>query len=124
MGPWWVWDNPVTNFSALLLAGYRGGRACRVARTTGVAVDLAKVLGPSPMGRRPVGQMGGSGEVVFRHSTACPKTQLVSRSLRETFLHVPRVWGARSPSYSSKSSPIYAVSVGDPEAGQGHIVKM
>lgn len=55
----------------------------------GVTVDLAKVLGPSPMGRRPAGWSGGAGEVLFRHSMACPKTQLAvapSEKPSRTFL--------------------------------------
>lgn len=56
-----------------------------------VAAALAKVLGPSSTGRRPVRQTGGSEEVAFRYSMACPMTQLASHSLQETFLHAPQV---------------------------------
>lgn len=62
MGPWGARGIPGTSSSALALARCPGGRGSVVVRVTGsvagwpeVAVALAKVLGPSPMGRRPAG---------------------------------------------------------------------
>lgn len=85
----------MTNFSALMMARSPGGRACVVARVTGVAAvcpEMAKLLlGPSPRGRRPAGKTRGSEEVAFRHSMACPMTQPVSHSLQDTFLYAPHV---------------------------------
>lgn len=82
MGPWWAWGNPGTSSSALVLAGCLDSRGSVLARVTGLAAAaLAKVLGPSSMGKRPAGADKRVREVVISRGGSCPSPLIATLGL-------------------------------------------